>query len=223
MLLPARVKWRKPHRGRRSGVATQGNDLAFGEFGLQSAEAAWMTNRQIEAARRVMTRFVRRGGQVFIRIFPDKGVTKKPAETRMGSGKGTPEGWVAVVKPGRVLFEMGGVSPEMAKRAFQLAAYKLPMKTRTLGIKSGVKAAVDVKIKGAAEAKPGEGAEAGVGAGAGAIGAPAAAAKGPKAAPGAAPAAKPAPGAAPAAKAAGKGAAAAAPAAAAKPAKGGKK
>ena len=222
MLLPARVKWRKPHRGRRSGVATQGNDLAFGEFGLQSAEAAWMTNRQIEAARRVMTRFVRRGGQVFIRVFPDKGVTKKPAETRMGSGKGTPEGWVAVIKPGRVLFEMGGVSPEMAKRAFQLAAYKLPMKTRTVGIKSGVKAAVDVKIKGAAEAKPGEGAEAGAGAGAGAIAAPAAAAaKGPKAAPGAAPAAKPAPGAAPAAKAAGKGAAAAA--APAKPAKGGGK
>ena len=220
MLLPARVKWRKPHRGRRSGVATQGNDLAFGEFGLQSAEAAWMTNRQIEAARRVMTRFVRRGGQVFIRVFPDKGVTKKPAETRMGSGKGTPEGWVAVIKPGRVLFEMGGVSPEMAKRAFQLAAYKLSMKTRTVGIKSGVKAAVDVKIKGAAEAKPGEGAEAG--AGAGAIAAPAAAAaKGPKAAPGAAPAAKPAPGAAPAAKAAGKGAAAAA--APAKPAKGGGK
>ena len=220
MLLPARVKWRKPHRGRRSGVATQGNDLAFGEFGLQSAEAAWMTNRQIEAARRVMTRFVRRGGQVFIRVFPDKGVTKKPAETRMGSGKGTPEGWVAVIKPGRVLFEMGGVSPEMAKRAFQLAAYKLPMKTRTVGIKSGVKAAVDVKIKGAAEAKPGEGGEAG--AGAGAIAAPAAAAaKGPKAAPGAAPAAKPAPGAAPAAKAAGKGAAAAA--APAKPAKGGGK
>jgi large subunit ribosomal protein L16 len=226
MLLPARVKWRKPHRGRRSGVATQGNDLAFGEFGLQSAEAAWMTNRQIEAARRVMTRFVRRGGKVFIRIFPDKGITKKPAETRMGSGKGTPEGWVAVIKPGRVLFEMGGVSPEMAKRAFQLAAYKLPMKTRTLGIKSGVKAAVDVKIKGAAEAKPGEGAEAG------AIAAPAAAAaaRGPKAAPGAAPAAKPAPGAAPAAKAAsGKGAPAAggkgAPAAAApaKPAKGGGK
>jgi len=218
MLLPARVKWRKPHRGRRSGVATQGNDLAFGEFGLQSAEAAWMTNRQIEAARRVMTRFVRRGGKVFIRIFPDKGVTKKPAETRMGSGKGAPEGWVVVIKPGRVLFEMGGVSPEMAKRAFQLAAYKLPMKTRTLGIKSGVKAAVDVKIKGAAEAKPGEGAEAG------AIAAPAAAAaaRGPKAAPGAAPAAKPAPGASPTAKAAGKGAPATA-AAPAKPAKGGGK
>jgi large subunit ribosomal protein L16 len=220
MLLPARVKWRKPHRGRRSGVATQGNDLAFGEFGLQSAEAAWMTNRQIEAARRVMTRFVRRGGKVFIRIFPDKGITKKPAETRMGSGKGTPEGWVAVIKPGRVLFEMGGVTPEMAKRAFQLAAYKLPMKTRTLGIKSGVRAATDVKIKGTAEAKPGEGAEAEAGA---IAAAPAAAARGPKAAPGAAPTAKPAPGAAPSPKGgAGKGAAAAA-AAPAKPAKGGGK
>ena len=156
MLLPARVKFRKQHRGRRTGVATQGNDLAFGEYGLQAAEAFWMTNRQIEAARRVMTRFVRRGGQVFIRVFPDKPTTKKPAETRMGSGKGAPEGWVAVIKPGRVLFEMGGVTPEMAKRAFQLAAYKLPARTRTMGIKSGVKAAADVKIKGPAELKPGE-------------------------------------------------------------------
>jgi large subunit ribosomal protein L16 len=225
MLLPARVKYRKLHRGRRTGVATQGNDLAFGEFGLQASEAAWMTNRQIEAARRVMTRFVRRGGQVFIRVFPDKSVTKKPAETRMGSGKGAPEGWVVVIKPGRVLFEMGGVTPEMAKRAFQLAAYKLPMKTRTLGIKSGVKAAADVKIKGPAELKPGEvGAEGIVGAPAGApaAAAAAAAARGPKAAPGAAPSIKAAPGAAP--KAA-PGAAPKAPAAAApaKPAKGGGK
>jgi large subunit ribosomal protein L16 len=223
MLLPARVKYRKLHRGRRTGVATQGADLAFGEFGLQASEAAWMTNRQIEAARRVMTRFVRRGGKVFIRVFPDKSVTKKPAETRMGSGKGAPEGWVVVIKPGRVLFEMGGVTPEMAKRAFQLAAYKLPMKTRTLGIKSGVKAAADVKIKGPAELKPGEVGEGGVpGAVAGAPGAAAptaAAAKGPKAAPGAAPTMKAAPGAAPRATApAGK--AAAAPA---KPAKGGGK
>ena len=222
MLLPARVKFRKVHRGRRTGVATQGNDLAFGEFGLQASEAAWMSNRQIEAARRVMTRFVRRGGQVFIRVFPDKSVTKKPAETRMGSGKGAPEGWVAVIKPGRVLFEMGGVTPEMAKRAFQLAAYKLPMKTRTLGIKSGVKAAVDVKIKGAAEVKPGEGVEGIIGA----IAAPAApgaaaapAARGPKAAPGAAPSAKGAPGAAPKAAAAPKASAAAAT----KPPRGGKK
>ncbi len=222
MLLPARVKHRKLHRGRRTGVATQGADLAFGEFGLQASEAAWMTNRQIEAARRVMTRFVRRGGQVFIRVFPDKSVTKKPAETRMGSGKGAPEGWVAVIKPGRVLFEMGGVTPEMAKRAFQLAAYKLPMKTRTLGIKSGVKAAADVKIKGPAEVKPGEEAE-GI---AGGLAAPAAVgaaapARGPKAAPGAAPSAKPAPGAAPkAAPGASPKATAAAPA---KPAKGGGK
>jgi len=223
MLLPARVKYRKLHRGRRTGVATQGADLAFGEFGLQASEAAWMTNRQIEAARRVMTRFVRRGGKVFIRVFPDKSVTKKPAETRMGSGKGAPEGWVVVIKPGRVLFEMGGVTPEMAKRAFQLAAYKLPMKTRTLGIKSGVKAAADVKIKGPAELKPGEVGEAGLpGAIAGAPGAAApaaAAARGPKAAPGAAPTMKAAPGAAPRA-AAPAGKAAAAPA---KPAKGGGK
>jgi large subunit ribosomal protein L16 len=221
MLLPARVKYRKLHRGRRTGVATQGADLAFGEFGLQASEAAWMTNRQIEAARRVMTRFVRRGGKVFIRVFPDKSVTKKPAETRMGSGKGAPEGWVVVIKPGRVLFEMGGVTPEMAKRAFQLAAYKLPMKTRTLGIKSGVKAAADVKIKGPAELKPGEVAEGIAGATAvpGAAAPTAAPSKGPKAAPGAAPTMKAAPGAAPRA-AAPAGKAAAAPA---KPAKGGGK
>jgi large subunit ribosomal protein L16 len=222
MLLPARVKYRKLHRGRRTGVATQGADLAFGEFGLQASEPAWVTNRQIEAARRVMTRFVRRGGQVFIRIFPDKSVTKKPAETRMGSGKGAPEGWVAVVKPGRVLFEMGGVTPEMAKRAFQLAAYKLPMNTRTLGIKSGVKAAADVKIKGPAELKPGEGVE-GVPGLAGAVPAvqdsarAAAPARGPKAAPGAAPSAKAAP------AAAAPGPTARDSARAAKPAKGGKK
>src|SRR5438046_8658149 len=221
MLLPARVKHRKLHRGRRTGVATQGADLAFGEFGLQASEAAWMTNRQIEAARRVMTRFVRRGGQVFIRVFPDKSVTKKPAETRMGSGKGAPEGWVAVIKPGRVLFEMGGVTPEMAKRAFQLAAYKLPMKTRTLGIKSGVKAAVDIKIKGPAEVKQGADVEGIVGAIAaptadGAAAAPAA--RGPKAAPGPGPTIKAAPGAAPKAAAAPKTAAAPA-----KPAKGGGK
>src|ERR1700674_2241876 len=205
MLLPARVKHRKLHRGRRTGVATQGADLAFGEFGLQASEAAWMTNRQIEAARRVMTRFVRRGGQVFIRVFPDKSVTKKPAETRMGSGKGAPEGWVVVIKPGRVLFEMGGVTPEMAKRAFQLAAYKLPMKTRTLGIKSGVKG-----IAAAAPAPP-------------AAAAPAA--RGPKAAPGAAPSVKPAPGAAPKAAPGAAPKAAVAPKAAApdKPAKGGGK
>ena len=130
MLLPARVKHRKLHRGRRTGVATQGADLAFGEFGLQASEAAWMTNRQIEAARRVMTRFVRRGGQVFIRVFPDKSVTKKPAETRMGKGKGSPEMWVAVVKPGRVMFELEGVSLEIAQKAMALASAKMPVKTK---------------------------------------------------------------------------------------------
>src|SRR2546427_8758133 len=227
MLLPARTKFRKVHRGRRTGVATQGNDLAFGEFGLVATEAAWMSNRQIESARRVMTRYIRRGGQVFIRIFPDKVYTKKPAETRMGSGKGAPEGWVAVIKPGRVLFEMGGFTPEMAKRPFQLAAYKLPMKTRTLGIKSGVKAAADVKIKGPAEVKPGEEVEGIAGAAlAPAAAAAAAPARGPKAAPGAAPSVKPAPGAAPkAAPGAAPKAAPAAPKAAApaKPAKGGGK
>jgi len=218
MLLPARTKFRKVHRGRRTGVATQGNDLAFGEFGLVAVEPAWMSNRQIEAARRVMTRFIRRGGQVFIRIFPDKVYTKKPAETRMGSGKGAPEGWVAVVKPGRVLFEMGGVTPEIAKRAFQLASHKLPMGTRTLGIKSGVKAAADIKIKGApVEGALPEGAVPGVpGPVVGAPAAPAVPARGPKAAPGAAPSAKAAPGAAPSTRAA------AAPSPA-KPAKGGVK
>src|SRR5216117_4600308 len=132
MLLPARVKFRKVHRGRRTGVATQGNDLAFGEFGLQASEAAWMSNRQIEAARRVMTRFVRRGGQVFIRVFPDKSVTKKPAETRMGSGKGAPEGWVAVIKPGRVLFELAGVPEPLAKEALRLAGQKLSVRSKVV-------------------------------------------------------------------------------------------
>ena len=130
MLLPKRVKHRKVHRGRRSGIATQGATVAFGQYGLQAMEDCWMTNRQIEAARRAMTRYVRRGGQIWIRVFPDKPVTKKPAETRMGSGKGNPEGWVAVVKPGRVLFEMGGVTGDIAREAMRLAAAKLPMATR---------------------------------------------------------------------------------------------
>src|ERR671925_1000917 len=187
MLLPKRVKYRKMHRGRRQGIATRGATVAFGDYGLQAIEAAWMSNRQIEAARRAMTRHVKRGGQIWIRVFPDKSITKKPAETRMGSGKGNPEGWVAVVKPGRVLFEMGGVTPEIAKRAFQLAAYKLPLKTRTLGIKSGVKAAADVKIKGPAEGVPVAGLEgiAAAGAAAPAAASAAPAARGPKAAPGA--------------------------------------
>ena len=130
MLIPKRVKYRKMHRGRRQGIATRGATVAFGDYGLQAMEAAWMSNRQIEAARRAMTRHVKRGGQIWIRVFPDKSITKKPAETRMGSGKGNPEGWVAVVKPGRVLFEMGGVTLDVAKEAMKLAAAKLPMKTR---------------------------------------------------------------------------------------------
>ena len=132
MLLPKRVKHRKTHRGRRRGVAIRGSEIAFGQFGLQAVEDCYMSNRQIEAARRAMTRYVKRGGKIWIRVFPDKPITKKPAETRMGSGKGNPEGWVAVIKPGRILFEMGGVTPETAKEAMRLAAFKLPIKTRFL-------------------------------------------------------------------------------------------
>jgi large subunit ribosomal protein L16 len=137
LLIPKRVKYRKMHRGRRQGIATRGATVAFGDYGLQAMEAAWMSNRQIEAARRAMTRHVKRGGQIWIRVFPDKSITKKPAETRMGSGKGNPEGWVAVVKPGRVLFEMGGVTPQVAKEAMKLAAAKLPMKTRVISAADG--------------------------------------------------------------------------------------
>ena len=130
MLMPKRTKFRKTHRGRRRGMAQRGNTLSFGTYGLQALEVCWMTNRQIEAARRAMTRHVRRGGQIWIRVFPDKSYTKKPAETRMGSGKGSPEGWVAVIKPGKMLFEMSGVTPEVAKEAMRLAAHKLPIRTR---------------------------------------------------------------------------------------------
>ncbi|MGD0834234.1 MAG: 50S ribosomal protein L16 [Candidatus Dormibacteria bacterium] len=130
MLMPKRTKFRKLHRGRRQGTAQRGSTLSFGTYGLQALEACWMTNRQIEAARRAMTRHVRRGGQIWIRIFPDHSYTKKPAETRMGSGKGQPEGWVAVVKPGRVLFEISGVTEETAREAMRLAAFKLPIHTR---------------------------------------------------------------------------------------------
>ncbi|MHB8718734.1 MAG: 50S ribosomal protein L16 [Candidatus Dormibacteria bacterium] len=130
MLMPKRTKHRKLHRGRRRGEAQRGNRLSFGTYGLQAQGVCWMTNRQIEAARRAMTRHVRRGGKIWIRVFPDHSYTKKPAETRMGSGKGQPEGWVAVVKPGRMLFEMSGVSPEVAKEAMRLAAHKLPIPTR---------------------------------------------------------------------------------------------
>lgn len=132
MLMPKRVKYRKVHRGRMTGQAHRGNTLANGEYGLQALQCAWVTDRQIEAARVAMTRSIKRGGKVWIRIFPDKPVTKKPAETRMGSGKGSPEFWVAVVKPGRVLFEIGGVAEDVAKEAMRLAAFKLPIRTKFL-------------------------------------------------------------------------------------------
>lgn len=130
MLMPKRVKHRRVHRGRMKGKAYSGNTIAYGEYGLQALEPTWMTANQIEAARRAMTRYIKRGGNVWIKVFPDKPVTKKPAEVRMGSGKGAPEYWVAVVKPGRVLFEMGGVSEEIAREALRLAAMKLPIKTK---------------------------------------------------------------------------------------------
>ena len=130
MLVPKRVKFRKQQRGRRSGIATRGSTLVFGQYGLKALEAAWITNRQIEAARRAITRYVKRGGKVWIMIFPDKPITSKPAETRMGKGKGAPEGWVAVVKPGRILYEMTGIPEAEAKEAMRLAAHKLPLETR---------------------------------------------------------------------------------------------
>ncbi len=130
MLMPKKVKRRRVHRGRRTGNASGGNHVDFGEYGLQALEACWMTNRQIEAARIAMTRKIKRGGKIWIRVFPDKPFTKKPAETRMGKGKGAPEGWVAVVKPGRVLFEMSGVDEELAREAMRLAQHKLPIGTK---------------------------------------------------------------------------------------------
>ncbi|MBI2863466.1 MAG: 50S ribosomal protein L16 [Chloroflexi bacterium] len=132
MLQPKRVKHRKVHRGRRKGLAQGGDRLAFGEFALQALEAAWINSRQIEAARRAITHHMKRGGKVWIRIFPDKPVTAKPAETRMGSGKGAPDHWVAVVKPGRILFEVGGVREDIAREALRLAGHKLPIDTRFL-------------------------------------------------------------------------------------------
>ena len=130
MLMPKRVKYRRVHRGRMTGKAMRGNTLAYGEFGLQAMEPGWITSNQIEAARIAMTRFTKRSGQVWIKIFPDKPVTKKPAETRMGSGKGSPEYWVSVVKPGRIMFEIAGVSEEVAREALRLASHKLPVKTK---------------------------------------------------------------------------------------------
>lgn len=132
MLMPSRLKHRKQMRGRNRGTAQRGTEVSFGEFGLQAIEPVWLDSRQIEAARRVITRYVRRGGKVWIRVFPDKPVTKKPAETRMGKGKGAPDHYVVVIKPGRVIFELAGVPEEMAKEAMRLASYKLPVKTRFL-------------------------------------------------------------------------------------------
>ncbi len=130
MLAPKRVKRRKTHKGKMRGKAYRGSRVSFGEYGLQALEASWITNRQIESARVAITRHVKRGGKVWIRIFPDKPITKKPAETRMGKGKGNPEEWVAVVKPGRIMFELEGVPVDVARRAMQLASFKLPVKTR---------------------------------------------------------------------------------------------
>ena len=130
MLLPKRVKYRRQHRGRMKGAAHKGNYVAYGDFGLQALEPSWITSNQIEAARIAMTRYIKRGGQVWIKIFPHKPITEKPAETRMGSGKGSPEYWVAVVKPGTVMFEIAGVSEEGAREALRLASHKLPIKTK---------------------------------------------------------------------------------------------
>ncbi len=133
MLMPKRVKFRKAHRGRMRGEAHAGASVAFGEYGLQALDRGWITSQQIEASRRAITRFIKRGGKLWIRLFPDKPVTKKPAETRMGSGKGNPELWVAVVRPGRVMFELAGVTEAVAREAMALAGHKLPIKTRFVG------------------------------------------------------------------------------------------
>ena len=132
MLIPKRVKYRRQQRGRMTGKATRGNTVTYGEFGLQALEPGWITSNQIEAARIAMTRYTKRGGQVWIKIFPDKPVTQKPAETRMGSGKGSPEYWVAVVKPGRVMFEIAGVSEDAAREALRLGSHKLPIRTKII-------------------------------------------------------------------------------------------
>ncbi|AXU10247.1 50S ribosomal protein L16 [Parvimonas micra] len=130
MLMPKRVKYRRVHRGRMTGKALRGNSISYGDYAIQALEPCWMTANQIESARRAMTRYIKRGGKIWIKVFPDKPVTKKPAEVRMGSGKGAPEYWVAVVKPGRVLFEMSGVPVDVAREAMRLAAHKLPVKTK---------------------------------------------------------------------------------------------
>ena len=147
MLQPKRVKYRKSHKGHRRGRAHAGAAILFGDFGLQAVEPAWITSRQIEAARRAMVRYIRRGGKVWIRIFPDHPVTAKPAETRQGGGKGSPDHWVAVVRPGRILFELGGVPEDLAKEAMRLAAYKLPIHTKFLVKDSGIESVTDSEQK----------------------------------------------------------------------------
>ncbi len=151
MLMPKRVKRRKQHRGRMTGVATRGNRITRGEFGIIATEPCWITSNQIEAARIAMTRYTKRGGNVWINIFPHKPVTKKPAETRMGSGKGSPEFWVAVVKPGRVMFEIGGIKEEVAREALRLATYKLPCATKIMS-KEDLDASLDKQPKTVEEA-----------------------------------------------------------------------
>ncbi len=138
MLQPSRVKYRKQHRGRRKGIATRGNLFAFGDYALKILEPAWITQRQIEAARIAISRYLKRSGKLWIRMFPDKPITKKPAETRMGKGKGSPEFWVAVVKPGRILFELGGIPEQEAREALKLGASKLPAKTKIITRKGGL-------------------------------------------------------------------------------------
>ena len=164
MLSPKRTKFRKQQRGRMRGVATRGNKIAFGQFALQAQECGWITSRQIEASRRAMTRYVKRGGQIWIRIFPDKPVTMRPAETRMGSGKGNPEFWVAVVKPGRILFEMGGeeITESIAKEAMRLAQYKLPIKTKFIALDPGQKPTQAGKASSASAISVNESADASV-------------------------------------------------------------
>ena len=147
MLQPKRVKYRKSHKGHRRGNAQVGNTLVFGDFGMQALEPAWITSRQIESARRAITHHIRRGGNIWIRVFPDKPVTKKPAETRQGGGKGAPDHWVAVVKPGRILFEMAGVEQEVAKEAMRLAAHKLPIDTKFVTRDAGIIISSDSKSK----------------------------------------------------------------------------
>lgn len=154
MLMPKRVKYRRVHRGNRGGLATRGSSVVFGEYGLQALEPCWLDSRQIEAARRAITHHMKRGGKVWIRIFPDKSVTAKPAETRMGSGKGAPDHWVCVVRPGRVLFELAGVDEAVAKEAMRLAAHKLPVETRFVAKETAADVAAELTARSGGRAEP---------------------------------------------------------------------